>query len=238
MPVTQEANLNKSCKQLDFNTISNPTISRFKEIDKMKKIVQTISKKTAGAVVRKIMALSLTMMALLMTNVTITLAQNRYAAQHPYTKQNHYMVPVSSKVGGFYALMPGEAKYTTQPITIKDGSTITMHSFIHETPDSKFAYGVTYADYHSSIAGDNLDRLYNEMAQDCAQSINGRVVLTTATIQNDYQALFVKIETATMLYYNKVILAGTKLYQVIFVMPKSATLPDTFVEFYESFRIE
>ena len=204
----------------------------------MKKMIQTISKKTAGAVARKVMALTLATMALLMTNLTSTMAQNRYAAQNRYPKRNHYMVPVSSKVGGFYALMPGEAKYTTEPLTIKDGSTITMHSFLHETPDSKFAYGVTYADYPSGVASDNLDRFYSEVAQGAAQSINGRVVQTTAMIQNDYPALLVKIETATQIIYNRMILAGKRFYQVIFVTPKSAAVPDTAGEFYKSFRIE
>src|SRR5262245_61257028 len=105
----------------------------------MKKMIQTISKKTAGAVARKVMALTLATMVLLMTNVTTTMALSRYTAQHPYTKQNHYMVPVSSKMGGFYALMPGDANYRTTPLTIKEDISLTMHTFEYDTVDGKFA---------------------------------------------------------------------------------------------------
>ncbi len=180
----------------------------------------------AGAVARKVMALTLALMAI----VTATLSTA--------AAQNSYLVPVSSRAGAFSALMPGAAQYSSKPVTIKDGSTVTLHQFSHETADRRFAYIVMYSDYANGIAtGGNLDGFFQEVAQGGAKGINGQILKIMTRTQNGYPARLVKYENSDYTFYNQMILAGRRFYQVIFVMPKGASVPDAAERFYESFRI-
>ena len=202
----------------------------------MIKMMQPINNKSAGVVIRKVMALTFGIMALVGLNLATVAGQN-YAPQNRYAAQNNYMVPVSSRVGGFYALMPGEAKYTSKPVRLNDGSSVTAHQFSYETADGKFAYIVMYNDFARDVVRGNLDSFFNRVAKGGAEGVKGRVVKMTATTQNGYPARLVKIESDKYIAFNKAILAGKRLYQVAFVMPKNASVPDAAVKFFNSLRI-
>lgn len=202
----------------------------------MIKMMQTINNKTAGVVIHKVLALTIAMMAMIGMNLATTTAQN-YAPQNRYAAQNNYMVPVSSRVGGFYVLMPGEAKYTSKPVRLNDGSSVTAHHFTYETADGKFAYTVAYNDFARDAIRGNMGSFFNRVAKGGAEGVKGRVVKVTATTQNGYPARLVKIETDKYIAFNKAILAGKRLYQVVFIMPKNASIPDAAVKFFNSLRI-
>ena len=149
---------------------------------------------------------------------------------------NAAMTAFTSRAGAFSLLMPGQPQYSSSGIDTPFGRT-TLHKFNVETGGGNYAYIVMYADYPSDMSRVDKSALLANVCAKGAAGVDGRVMTGKNVSINGYAGRMVRTESDKFTFLHMVCLAGQRLYQVIFAMPKGYGFPDNVNRFYDSFMI-
>ena len=130
----------------------------------------------------------------------------------------------------FSALMPVAPEYSTSPVNTVLG-TITMHSY--QALSGNYLYQVSIGDYPivPSNPRATLDGVRDGVVK------NGRLLEEKEVSVNGYPGRTVKIEKDNWTIYDRFFLVKNRLYQVMFVMPKSNLTPAAATVFLNSFQL-
>jgi len=154
----------------------------------------------------------------------------------PLTRNSAAMMPFVSRAGAFSVLMPGQPQHSSSEIDTPFGRT-TLHKFNAETDGGDYAYLVMYADYPSDMSRIDKATLLANICAKGAAGVNGRVVSGKRVSMNGYPGYMARTESDKFTFLHMVYLAGQRLYQVIFTMPKGYQFPANIRSFYDSFTI-
>lgn len=146
------------------------------------------------------------------------------------------MMAFASRVGAFSVLMPGQPQYSSRRIDTPFGPT-TLHKFNVETDGGNYAYIVMYADYPSPMSRVDKSSLLADVCVKGAAGVAGRVMSGKNVSINGYPGRVVRTESDKFTFLHMVCLAGQRLYQVIFAMPKGYEFPANVRSYYDSFTI-
>lgn len=177
--------------------------------------------------IKRFFVLSVAILPLLLTSglQAATLASSRAA-----------MMSFASRAGAFSVLMPGQPQYSSQRIDTPFGPT-TLHKFNVTTDGGNYAYIVMYADYPSTMSRVDKTSLLTNVCVKGAAGVEGRVVTGKNISINGYPGRVVRTESDKFTFLHLVCLAGQRLYQVIFAMPKGYEFPANVRRYYDSFMI-
>jgi len=177
--------------------------------------------------IKRFFVLSVAILPLLLTSglQAATLTSSRAA-----------MTPFASRVGAFSVLMPGQPQYSSKGIDTPFGPT-TLHKFNAETDGGNYAYIVMYADYPGSMSRVDKTSFLADVCVKGATGVEGRVMTGKNISINGYPGRVVRTESNKFTFLHMVCLAGQRLYQVIFAMPKGYEFPANVRSFYDSFTI-
>lgn len=177
--------------------------------------------------IKRFFVLSMAILPLLLTSglQAATLTSSRAA-----------MMPFASRAGAFSVSMPGQPQYSNKGIDTPYGAT-TLHRFSVETDGGNYAYLVMYADYPGNMSRIDKTSFLTDVCKNGAAGVEGRVISGKNISINGYPGRVVKTENEKYTFLHMVCLAGQRLYQVIFVMPKGGEFPAEVRGFYDSFRI-
>jgi hypothetical protein len=145
--------------------------------------------------------------------------------------------PTSSKFtsdsGGFSVKVPGTPTTKNEPINSTNGPT-TLHTFLVETNNGKDFYLVGYSDYETKL---DTAKSLNGVISAQVDSMKGKITSDKSITLKSYPGRSVTIETDDVTFYSTVYVAGNRLYQIMFGMPKGETMPSEAKEFFSSFEI-
>ena len=147
--------------------------------------------------------------------------------------QIHSTAKFTSKEGAFSVALPEEPKEKSQDISSKNGPT-TLHTFVVERNEGKIFYLVGYSDYQTIL--DTTSSLENVISGQ-VESLKGKITSDKMITLDGHTGRSVTIEAEGVTFFSSVYVAGNRLYQVMFGMPKGETMPADGKEFLDSFRI-
>jgi len=150
-----------------------------------------------------------------------------------YAAQTHSTSKFTSKEGAFSVTLPAEPKEKSQDISSKNGPTV-LHTFQVEQNEGSILYLVGYSDYQTSLdTANSLVGVINNQVE----SMKGKITSDKMITLDGHSGRSVTIEAEGVIFYSSVYVAGNRLYQVMFGMPKGETMPAGGKEFLDSFRI-
>jgi hypothetical protein len=139
----------------------------------------------------------------------------------------------TSDSGGFSVKVPGKPTTKSEDISSANGPT-TLHTFLVETNEGKNFYLVGYSDYNTKLdTTKSLDGVIDAQIS----SMKGKITSDKTITLKGYPGRAVTIETDDVIFYSTVYVAGSRLYQVMFGMPKGDPMPPEAKEFFTSFEI-
>jgi len=147
--------------------------------------------------------------------------------------QTHSSAKFTSKEGAFSVTLPEEPKEKSQDISTKIGPT-TLHTFSVERNGGTSFYMVGYSNYQTTL--DSTTSLENVISGQ-VESMKGKITSDKLITLDGYPGRSVTIEAEGSIFFSSVYVAGNRLYQVMFGMPKGETMPADGKEFLDSFRI-
>ena len=133
--------------------------------------------------------------------------------------------------GHFTVAMPGAAQHTTTPINTNGQFVTTMHTYMMDATNC--SYSVMYGDIASASSnpGSMLEAVRNGNAR------GGRVLDDKDFTIDGYPGKAVTIEKDGMMVYNRIVIVGDRVFQVMFAMNKSDEIPASANTFIKSFRL-
>ena len=177
--------------------------------------------------IKRLFVLSLMILPLLLTS-------GLQAA--PLTSNSAAIRPFTSRAGTFSVLLPGQPQYSSSSIETPFGRT-TLHKFNVVTDGGDYAYLVMYADYPTDMSRVDKATLLTNVCAKGAAGVNGQVVSGKRVSINGYPGHMARSESDKFTFLHLVCLAGQRIYQVIFTMPKGYPFPANVNSFYDSFTI-
>ncbi len=138
-----------------------------------------------------------------------------------------------SSEGGFAVLMPGQPKLEQQPI---EGATTPNNIYGVQQGDRSFV--VSYHEYAPDvIKRTTADRLLAGVEHDSADAVKGTVRVDRNMVLGGHQAREVVIDKGAQTMKARYVLAGDRLYQVVFLGAKGAENGPDATKFLDSFRL-
>jgi hypothetical protein len=139
----------------------------------------------------------------------------------------------TSREGAFSVQLPGEPIQKSEDTASGNGPT-TLHTFQVEENRGESFYLVGYSDYQA-----NLDETASLKGVIDAQvtGIKGTITADKKVALNGHPGRAVTIETGDLVFYSTVYVAGKRLYQVMYGMPKAAAISSGGKKFLDSFEI-
>ena len=149
------------------------------------------------------------------------------------TPQTPVDTKFTSDRGGFSVKIPGKPTTKSEDITSANGPS-TLYTFLVETNEGKNFYLVGYSDYNTKL--DTTKSLDGVISAQVA-SMKGKITADNTITLKGYPGRSVTIETDDVIFYSSVYVAGNRLYQIMFGMPKGDPMPAEAKEFFSSFQI-
>jgi hypothetical protein len=150
-----------------------------------------------------------------------------------HAEQDESTATFTSKEGAFSVILPGTPKEKSEAVTSNDGPT-TLHTFIVERNEGQNFFLVGYSDYQTKLdAAGSLAGVINGQVE----SLKGKITSDKTVTLNGHPGRSVTIEAEGILFFSTVYVAGNRLYQIMYGMPKSDVTPPDAKEFFDSFRI-
>jgi hypothetical protein len=138
-----------------------------------------------------------------------------------------------SSEGGFAVMMPGQPKLEQQQI---EGATAPNNIYGVQQGDRSFV--VSYHEYAPDvIKRTTADRLLAGAEQNTAEAIKGTVRADRNMVVGGHQAREVVIDKGAQTMKARYLLAGSRLYQVVFLGAKGAESGPDATKFLDSFRL-
>ena len=150
-----------------------------------------------------------------------------------YPRQAHSTAKFTSKEGAFSVTLPGEPKESSQDTSSNNGPTV-LHTFTVELNEGKVFYMVGYSNYQTRL--DEAISLEGVIKAQ-VESLKGKITSDKMITLDGHPGRSVTIEADGITFFSSVYVAGNRLYQVMFGMPKGETMPADAKEFLDSFRI-
>jgi len=139
----------------------------------------------------------------------------------------------TSKEGAFSVTLPGEPKESSQDMSSQNGPTV-LHIFQLEGDEGKIFFMVGYSDYQTPL---NVTTSLEGVINGQLEGLKGKLTSDKMVTVDGHPGRSVTIEAEGGNYSSSIYIAGNRLYQVMFGMPKGETIPADGKEFLASFRI-
>ena len=139
----------------------------------------------------------------------------------------------TSPEGGFAVMMPGQPTLEQQPI---EGASTPNN--IYGVRQGDHNYAVSYHEYAADvIKRTTADRLLAGVEQSAAAAIKGTVRADRNMVLGGHQAREAVIDSGAQTMKARYLLAGNRLYQVVFVGEKGSETGTDATTFLNSFRL-
>ena len=150
-----------------------------------------------------------------------------------HAQQDQSSATFTSKEGAFSVTLPGTPKEKSEDISSNNGPT-TLHTFMVERNEGQNFFLVGYSDYQTKL---DADASWASVINGQVESLKGKITADKTVTLNGHPGRSVTIEVEGTLFLSTVYVAGNRLYQMMYGMPKGDAMPPDAKEFFDSFRI-
>jgi hypothetical protein len=137
--------------------------------------------------------------------------------------------------GNFSVSMPGEVEVESQEIESEVGA---LPTYTFTATEKTAAYVVAYTDYPADSIGDVDPAAILDGARDGVQeSLNGTIVRERNITISGHPGRDLEMKSGEMQVRSNIYLVGSRMYQVIAVVPTKGKMPKSVEKFLASFKL-
>jgi len=150
-----------------------------------------------------------------------------------YAGQDNSPAKFASKDGAFSVTLPDTPKEKSEDISSSNGST-TLHTFLVERDEGRRFFLVGYSDYQTKL---DVSATLENVIKGQLESLKGTITSDKMVTLDGHSGRSVTVEAEGVIFFSTIYIAGNRLYQIMYGMPKGGAMPAEAKEFFDSFRI-